>query len=57
MALDVEPDDAAAEEPSRISSRKGQIPNRSALGQGMCQKLRIVARGRRARMSFGASAK
>ena len=29
--------------PSPISSRQGQIPKRSALGQGICQKGRVVA--------------
>ena len=31
--------------PSRISRRHGQMPNDSGLGQGMCQKVRMVARG------------
>ena len=33
------------------------MPNRSALGQGMCQKVMMVARGSRSRISRGASAK
>ena len=40
-----------------ISSRQGQMPNVSALGQGMCQKVRIVALGSRSRTIRGRSAK
>jgi hypothetical protein len=39
------------------SSRHGQMPKRSALGQGMCQKVRMVAFGSRSRIIRGASAK
>ena len=31
--------------PSRISLRHGQMPNASGFGHGMCQKVRMVARG------------
>ena len=40
-----------------ISSRQGQIPKVSAFGQGMCQNVTIVARGRRSRIMRGSSAK
>ena len=43
--------------PSRISRSHGQMPKRSALGQGMCQKVRMVARGSRSRRYRGSSAK
>jgi hypothetical protein len=43
--------------PSRIWLRQGQIPKLSAFGHGMCQKVRIVARGSRWRIICGASAK
>jgi hypothetical protein len=43
--------------PSSSSRSHGQMPNRSALGQGMCQKARIVARGSRWRSIRGSSAK
>ena len=43
--------------PSRISSVHGQIAERSEFGHGMCQKVMIVARGSRSRISRGASAK
>ncbi len=43
--------------PSSSSSRQGQMPKRSALGQGMCQKVMMVARGSRSRIIRGASAK
>jgi hypothetical protein len=35
---------------SMLASRQGQMPMRSAFGQGMCQKVMIVARGRRSRI-------
>ena len=40
-----------------MSSAQGQIPYRSAFGHGMCQKVMIVARGRRSRSILGSSAK
>ena len=43
--------------PSSTSRSHGQIPKRSAFGQGMCQKVMMVARGRCSRMILGASAK
>ena len=43
--------------PCRISRRHGQMPNDSGLGQGMCQKVMMVARGSRARIIAGSSAK
>ena len=43
--------------PAMSSSRHGQMPKRSAFGQGMCQKVMIVARGSRSRIICGASAK
>ena len=43
--------------PSRSSLRQGQMPNRSEFGQGMCQNMMTVARGRRSRMNLGTSAK
>jgi hypothetical protein len=33
-----------------MASRQGQMPMRSAFGQGMCQKVMMVARGRRSRI-------
>ncbi len=43
--------------PSSTSRSHGQIPKRSAFGQGMCQNVRIVARGRCSWIILGASAK
>ena len=43
--------------PSSSSLRQGQMPKRSAFGQGMCQNMMTVARGSRSRISRGASAK
>ena len=43
--------------PCRISRRHGQMPNDSGFGQGMCQKVRMVARGSCARIIAGSSAK
>ncbi len=43
--------------PSRISSFHGQMPKVSAFGQGMCQKVMIVALGSRSRIMRGARAK
>ena len=43
----------APEHPFEESFRQGQIPNRSAFGQGMCQKEMMVARGRRWRIRRG----
>ena len=43
--------------PSRSSAPNGQIPNRSPLGQGMCQKVTTVARGSCSRTIRGTSAK
>ena len=43
--------------PARISSRQGQIPNRSELGHGMCQNVITVARGSFSRIIRGSSAK
>ena len=43
--------------PSRISSRQGQMPNRSEFGQGMCQNVRTVARGSALADQLGRSAK
>ena len=43
--------------PSRISSRQGQMPKASGFGHGMCQKVRMVARGSRSRIMRGSSAK
>jgi hypothetical protein len=43
--------------PCRISRRHGQMPKDSGLGQGMCQKVRMVARGSRSRIIAGSSAK
>ena len=39
--------------PSSSSSRQGQMPKRSAFGQGMCQNVRTVARGSRSRIMRG----
>ena len=43
--------------PSMISSFHGQMPKVSAFGQGMCQKVMMVALGRRSRIMRGSSAK
>jgi hypothetical protein len=43
--------------PSSTSSRQGRMPKASGLGQGMCQKAMMVARGRRLRTMRGSSAK
>ncbi len=43
--------------PASSSSRQGQIPNCSELGQGMCQNVSTVARGSRSRIIRGKSAK
>ena len=43
--------------PSSTSSRQGRMPKDSGLGQGMCQKVMMVARGRRSRTMRGSSAK
>ena len=43
--------------PARISSRQGQIPNRSEFGQGMCQNVITVARGSFSRIIRGSRAK
>jgi hypothetical protein len=57
VLLGVKADDAGAEQPGDELSRQGQMPMRSAFGQGMCQKVMIVARGRRSRIMRGARAK
>ena len=57
MGLGMKADNAAAEESREDLAMPGQMPKRSALGQGMCQKVMIVARGRRLRIIAGASAK
>ena len=43
--------------PSRISSRQGQMLNTSEFGQGMCQKVMIVASGSFSRTMRGSRAK
>ena len=43
--------------PSSSSSRQGQMPNASGLGQGMCQKATIVASGKASWIILGSSAK
>ena len=43
--------------PSMISARQGQMPKVSEFGQGMCQKVMIVALGSSFRIIRGASAK
>ncbi len=43
--------------PSSSSSRHGQMPKRSADGQGMCQNATTVALGSRSVIIFGSSAK
>ena len=43
--------------PSMIASFHGQIPNASALGQGVCQNMITVASGSRSRIMRGSSAK
>ena len=43
--------------PSSSSSRQGQIPNASGLGQGMCQNATIVAVGSASWIILGNSAK
>ena len=43
--------------PCRISRRQGQMPNDSGFGQGMCQKVRMVACGSFSRTIAGSSAK
>ena len=40
-----------------ISARQGQMPKVSEFGQGMCQKVMIVALGSSFRIIRGASAK
>ena len=40
-----------------ISARHGQIPKDSGFGQGMCQKVMMVARGSRSRTMRGNNAK
>ena len=45
------------EHPSSSSSRHGQMANASGLGQGMCQKVMIVASGSSSRIIRGSSAK
>jgi hypothetical protein len=57
IELRLESQDAAAESPSSSSARQGQMPRRSEFGHGMCQKVMMVARGRRSRMRRGARAK
>ena len=47
----------AAEHALRISRRQGQMPKDSGFGHGMCQKLRMVARGSRSRIIAGSNAK
>ncbi len=42
--------------PSSSSSPNGQMPNRSPPGQGMCQKVTMVASGSRSRTIRGRSA-
>ena len=43
--------------PASISSPHGQMAKDSGLGQGMCQKVMIVASGSSARIIRGSSAK
>jgi hypothetical protein len=42
---------------SSSSSRQGQIANASGLGQGMCQKVTMVASGSASRIIRGSRAK
>ena len=57
MELGVEAQNGAASSPCMISSRQGQMLKVSEFGQGMCQKVNIVAFGRRSRTIAGNSAK
>ena len=41
----VEAQDGAAQHAGQDLLRQGQMPKDSGLGQGMCQKVRMVARG------------
>ena len=43
--------------PSSSSSRQGQMANASGFGQGMCQKVMIVAAGSASRIMRGSSAR
>ena len=57
MHLGVKPEDAAAEHPVEELLPPWADAELSALGQGMCQNMMIVARGSRSRISCGTSAK
>ena len=57
VELGVEAQDRASEEAVTISSFHGQIPKVSEFGQGMCQKVMMVASGNCSRTIFGNNAK
>jgi hypothetical protein len=53
VELGVEAEDARAEQALEDLLAHGQMPNRSAFGHGMCQKVMIVASGSRSRIIRG----
>jgi hypothetical protein len=57
VELGVEAEDRGAEQALEDLLAPGRMPKASGLGQGMCQKVMIVARGRRSRTMRGSSAK